>query len=118
MNWIQENLVNLGTMAGAGIACVVLMRAIPWAVKKYVGKALDDIFSRDTSDPIEKELRSKALLANMAYLEYVMPDRGKGAERKAYLVARFGEKAGPLIDELVSSLDDTLKQTIDKHRAP
>jgi hypothetical protein len=82
----------------------------PGLTSKFLGGAIKAAINFDEGDPIKNQARKNMILANMVYLEVEMPDRGKGAERKARIISMFGEKAGPIVEECLFQLDDEMKK--------
>lgn len=115
---MKENLtlwlLGFGATASLGLLLFALKKFGPMLLDKFLGSAIRKAISLDEGNPVVNEARKRMILAQMVYLELKIPDRGKGADRKDCILKTFGEKAGPIVDELVSQLDDELKKLRDE----
>ena len=103
-------LIGIGGTASLGLALFAIKKFGPALMHKFLGGAIKKVMDLDEGDPKVNEARKKMVLAQMVYLELKMPDRGQGDARRKMIEATLGPKAGPIIDELLSQLDDELKK--------
>lgn len=111
---MKEHLL-MWLMAGGGAVllgalCFALKKFGPALIDKFLGGAIRQVMDIDEGSPELNQARRNMVLAQMVYLELRIPDRGKGEERKARILATLGPKAGPLVDEMLSQVDDGLKK--------
>ena len=119
-----------GTLAAAAPALMLFVPRIRKALGAYIakvlGKEIKASLALGAGDPKLDEKWKKWVLATVDLAEYVIPDRGKGAERKAWVQAQLA-KAIPglaadvlsgLIEEAWESSDDVLKGTLAENPLP
>lgn len=88
--------------------------------KKFVGDQVKGLLDKDVKDPVLKEKIRKATLANVELVEYLIPDRGQGTDKKARVQEAlrrvFPSLAADLIadaiEEAVYSSDEVFKGAV------
>ncbi|MDI6774011.1 MAG: hypothetical protein QME60_01250 [Verrucomicrobiota bacterium] len=97
-----------------------LRSAMGALVKRQTAGAIQSILDKKVDDPILKEKLRKATLANVELVEYLIPDRGQGADKKACVVEALrrvfpgaaADIIADVIEEAVYSSDEVFKGAI------
>lgn len=107
---MRDWIIGGGAVAFLAMAGLLFKKYGPALVDKIVGGAVRQAIDFDEGNPLVNEARKNIILWNMIYLELKMPDRGQGLARKEKILAMFGLRAGPIVEELLFQLDDEMKK--------